>query len=530
MTNAGWQYEIDTGTLSCEDAKLLLRALRPENAPQLTGTDELAPFALHEWASYRLVTEAGRADRLATSINRHPVDKDPDGPFWAFDFQNQIGKGTIEATLDGYPLPPLILEVLSNKFPTPASHLAFYRSLLDDLVKQNARLPFTFDAPTGHAVEETPQAPSPLFVYHFLRQHHLALSDALETVLHAPHRLLHEAEAIVPMALADTVDSEVIDWILAHAQEWVRAPHVPVARYLQGYAPARVWQRRAEETFDTAPNRFVRHFVHGLAQWLAHRELARFSDQLSAVRGVVEETQRAPLFEQVEDMRRFPTESQVLLKRDGYRELLQLWRLFHLARRPFFGPLQEAIDSRDIATLYEFWCFFALADRLQGVLGSATLTLRVTDLYGLQYRAEARFSHSPLRLVYNQDFQQCPGRTGSYSVRLRPDYTLVQGRKAVLVFDAKFRFDARDLGVPEDTYDEDVASGDIMRVVKRADLYKMHTYRDALGARAAVALYPGDEAIFYDANTHKQDTISLDELLGSGQRAGVGALPFSPRG
>jgi predicted component of viral defense system (DUF524 family) len=528
--NPDWQHDADTGRLSCKVAGLCLRALGAENAPQPTGTDELAPFALQEWAPYRLVAEIDVAEEIEVRINRQPVQKDLDGAFWSFDFQNQIGKSTIEVSEKGQPLPPLVVEVLSNKFPTPHSHLAFYRTLLEDLVERSTRLPFTFEALTGHVVEEAPQPPAPLFVYHFLRQHQERLSDALETILHDPHRALYEEEAIVPLARVNTVDAEVIDWILGHSQEWVRAPCVPVARHLQGYAPMEVWQRRAEETFDTAPNRFVRHFVKGLAQWLAHPELARFSDDLIQARGAVETVQNTPLFDQVGEMRRFSTESQVLLKRDGYRELLQLWRLFNLARRPFFGPLQEAIDSRDIATLYEFWCFFALAEWLQAELGPATLRVRVTDLYGLEYRAAAHFGRSSWRLVYNLGFGQRADRTGSYSVGLRPDYSLVEGRKAVLVFDAKFRFDARDLGTEKDTYDEDVASGDILRVVKRADLYKMHTYRDALGARAAVALYPGDEAVFYDADVHKRTVISLDELLIPDGRSGVGALPFLPRG
>jgi hypothetical protein len=96
------------------------------------------------------------------------------------------------------------------------------------------------------------------------------------------------------------------------------------------------------------------------------------------------------------------------------------------------------------------------------------------------------------------------------------------------VFDAKFRLKATDLSATEDTYEDDVASGQLTRVVKRADLYKMHTYRDALGARAAIALYPGDEAVFYDAGTHRQYDIRLGELLGSEERGGIGALPFCP--
>lgn len=56
----------------------------------------------------------------------------------------------------------------------------------------------------------------------------------------------------------------------------------------------------------------------------------------------------------------------------------------------------------------------------------------------------------------------------------------------------------------------------------------MHTYRDALGARAAVALYPGDEVVFYDADKHIEAAIDLDTLLDSSGFAGVGALPLSP--
>lgn len=528
--NAGWQYVNDTGTLFCELAELRLRACEVENAPQPTGADELAPFALQEWAQYRLVTAPEMAEDIHVVVNRRPIQRDLDGPFWSFGFQNQVGKSFIQVQLDGRPLPPLVVEVLSNKFPTPSSHLAFYRRLLDDLVERSTRLPFTFEAPTGHVVEESAQPPAPLFVYHFLRQHQDSLRDALETILQTPHRLLHEEEAVVHLGQVSAVDPEVLDWILTHSGEWMRAPNFPIAQHLHGYAPMHVWQRLAEETFDTAPNRFVRHFVSGLAQWLAHPELARFSEQLLRARGIVEEVRIAPLFDQVGEMRRFPTESKVLLKRDGYRELLQLWRLFQLARRPFFGPLQEAIDSRDIATLYEVWCFFALAERLQAELGPARLELRVTDFHGLEYKATAHFGHSPWQLVYNLGFGQRLDRTGSYSVGLRPDYALVQGREAVLVFDAKFRFDATDLGAPKDTYDEDVASGDMIRVVKRADLYKMHTYRDALGARSAVALYPGTEAIFYDADTHKRDVITLEELVGPNARSGVGALPFTPNG
>ena len=521
-----WQLESEGCVLDYEGMRVRLRALDADHSPQLTNTAELPPFALHEWADYRVVAESSVADRLSVRVNRQWIRRDPDGPFWPFVFQNQIGKSTIQLALDDRPLPPLTIEVLSTKFPTPAEHLAFYQSLLDDLIERNVRLPFTFRAPTGHAVEEASQPPSALFVYHFLRQYLGALGSALETVLRVPHRLLRQEEAIVPLAQVNAVNSAVIDWVLTHPQEWVRAPHVAIAEHFQGYAPARVWQQLAEETLDTAPNRFVRHFVCQLTQWLAHPALTHFSEHLASARGVVEQALHDTLFDQVSEMHRFPAESQVLLKRDGYRELLELWRLFHLARRPFFGPLQEAIDSRDVATLYEFWCFFALVKRLEPGLGTATLRLEITDVHGLEYKAEARYACEPWRLVYNRGFGQRKDCTGSYSVQLRPDLTLLNDNRIELVFDAKFRFDLSTFELADDT-PENERQESVTRVAKKADLYKMHTYRDALRARAAVALYPGDEVVFYDRVRGRRKDITLDDVLDE-SLAGIGALAIKP--
>ena len=64
-------------------------------------------------------------------------------------------------------------------------------------------------------------------------------------------------------------------------------------------------------------------------------------------------------------------------------------------------------------------------------------------------------------------------------------------------------------------------------VVRRADLYKMHTYRDALDVRAAVAVYPGDTPVFYDCRLGPLADVSLGEVLNS-DLSGIGALAIKP--
>ena len=214
-----------------------------------------------------------------------------------------------------------------------------------------------------------------------------------------------------------------------------------------------------------------------------------------------------PMFTEVGDLRRIPSSSRVLLRREGYRELLDAWRLFNLARRPFFGHLQRAIDLRDIATLYEVWCFFALVEEIEVALDiQPKLTLEVSDQHGLNWRSKACFG-SAGTLVYNQSVR-------GYSVGLRPDYLWYRNGKPEVALDAKFRLDRADWSDETST-----------ATVKNDDLYKMHTYRDALGLRAAVVVYPGDTTRFFAVGGTRLHT-TLANLLGTGD--GVGFTAFAP--
>lgn len=215
------------------------------------------------------------------------------------------------------------------------------------------------------------------------------------------------------------------------------------------------------------------------------------------------------MFAEVGDQRRIPSSSRVLLRREGYRELLDAWRLFNLSRRPFFGHLQRAIDLRDIATLYEVWCFFALVEEIQLALSIAPLMkLRVSDEHGLNWRSEARFG-SAGTLVYNRSVR-------GYSVGLRPDYLWYRNGKPEVALDAKFRLDRAD-------WTDETSTA----TVKNDDLYKMHTYRDALGLRAAVVVYPGDVSLFFSVDSVRNHHQNLLEVL-TGSTSGVGAISLRP--
>ena len=140
------------------------------------ATPLLAPslFCLYEWDRY--VVEGPTP--LCVWVKDRDVEPLGNG-LTLFSYANQIGRSVIRVQAGGQRLPLLPVEILSPKRPTPTEHLRFYRALVDDLAARATRLPFVVAAPTGIPASESPRPPTPLFVYHFLRQHASDLRAAL---------------------------------------------------------------------------------------------------------------------------------------------------------------------------------------------------------------------------------------------------------------------------------------------------------------------------------------------------------------
>jgi hypothetical protein len=487
--------------------------------PHLQPTLAPAQICLQEWQDYWVTCSGVEQIRVGTDV-LDPVCAE----VFRLRFENRLGLTAIQPLASGRPMtPPCYVEVISAKFPTPVAHMVFYRALLDDLFARAVRLPFTFGGPTARGVVEALRPPTPLFTLYFLDHFAADLATALAIVQSAPHRKLHDAPDLVPLAEVTEADADVLLSIVRSPERLAHARGFALAERLHGYAPVHVWQRCPEETVDTPENRFVRDFLcqlltaaEGLPaqRWWSNVPPARQAT-VREVAALLRQALVEPPLAVVGPLLWLPLNSQVLLRRDGYRELLTLWQRFQQARRPFFAALQQAIEVRDIATLYEVWAFFRLVDEIkQAIQEEPVLHLTTTDEYGLEWGAEARFGR-PGCLLYNHTYQ----RPKTYSLPLRPDFAWVRDGRLEVVLDAKFRLEREVLEAEDDKTPAATA--------KRTDLYKMHTYRDALDIRAAVAIYPGDQALFYDVTRRPREDLTLANVLTS-DFSGVGALPLKP--
>lgn len=301
--------------------------------------------------------------------------------------------------------------------------------------------------------------------------------------------------------------------------------------------PTTTLVRSSRRSEDNAENRFVRFALEEFSQFLsklishvegsaaaAHVRLAKDATRLlSFLDGYLSSSVLSGL----SPIRRVPLDSTVLQRKEGYREVLQAWLKFDLAARLVWEGAGDVYDlgQRDVATLYEYWVFFRLLRIVSDCFSLDTEASKVLieetgDRLGLKLKtgANVAFRGSAIvgatrlnvRFDYNRTFVRrfSVGEPGSWTERMRPDYTLTlwtgaeseqaaseSGRAVHVHFDAKYRVDTLDQLFGKDDAEFIKSDGEAERAIdtyKRVDLLKMHAYRDAIRrSYGAYVLYPG---------------------------------------
>ncbi len=387
------------------------------------------------------------------------------------------------------------------------------------------------------------------------------LLPALEMIVREPHRLWHSHRRDIPIEAMTRVDAHTPLDLLTRPGTAVAAPSLSpsgarLAKRLGWRLPEAVSERKIRPTTDTPENRFVRAFIGQTRTIIGRMRSAVGSPEPDAFRrNLLQDCDqmesslmpiaRHSMWEEVGRMVRIPFSSTVLQRRRGYRRVLRHFSRIRLA--PMIpldrDGMRDLLELKNIALLYELWTFFRLAHEISAVLGSPPVRSGrpASDLFQTDFAAGGTFEWDPgVRLVYNQRFSR--SRRGqkesySYSVPLIPDIALevAGGPNAGLhLFDAKFRVHAlTEVGLAADGKGaNDEKAQERAGTFKRADIYKMHAYRDAIpDARSVWILYPGGEFRFFgvagSGEPAGDGVVSSAEGL-PGEVKGVGAIPVAP--
>jgi uncharacterized protein len=450
----------------------------------------------------------------------------------------------------------LELEVRSRKL----TYKSEYRWMLRDIAAYMSELIMQrFASSAAYFEQDATRDPVTLYQrFEFLRA---LLSDeavdaAINEIRRRPHLAWEEQHDLVHAGSALKAGSHVVRSMSKPGNRvpWQDGPVASI--------PSQISRSRTEATHDTAPNRFVRFALERWRQIVADLQvvLSTGGDEFPVARGRRETDEviskldavlHDPLFREVSELTHFPADNQVLHRREGYRDIFRAYLDFELAAKLSWKGMEGAYRGaqRNIAQLYEYWAFLQLAGLIAELVGSSfdvsavlepqggglvigLRTGRQTVVAGTIERLGRRLN---LEFCFNRTFRPESREGGTWTVQLRPDYSLTisaavdepdQFEPVILHFDAKYRVDqvtdlfshlveAEDALSAQDT--EEVA---IRREVKRADLLKMHAYRDAIRRSVgAYVLYPGDD----NASGEAARYVEYRELL-----PGIGAFTFRP--
>lgn len=314
---------------------------------------------------------------------------------------------------------------------------------------------------------------------------------------------------------------------------------IPDGHYLKNIlddVPARISLSRKIETADTSENRFVKHALEVFSGFCsmvrsmlssAGRESFRTYSEALRLEEKLDQILNHSLFRQISKPSTLPLNSPVLQRKEGYREILRAWLMFDLAAKLIWSGGDDVYKAgkRDVAQLYEYWLFFRLLEILKDIFDiepDSTDSLIEPTKDGLGLKLKSGIS-TPLNGVYNNPVRKLNveftyNRTfsgkrtypdeGSWSRSLRPDYTLSlwpEGfekddaeRQEIIThihFDAKYRVESvKDIIGDEDLNLDDEKTENRSGTYKRADLLKMHAYKDAIRRTGgAYVLYPGND-------------------------------------
>lgn len=301
---------------------------------------------------------------------------------------------------------------------------------------------------------------------------------------------------------------------------------------------------------DTQENRFLKFALHQISK--RYEDLRQRIEAIKTASGTMKaamlatsETlkrlQHHPFFRTIGRFKGISQESMVLQKATGYSQVYRTWNLLRRAYSLNDGLYR--LQTKDIATLYEIWCFIEVSHIVKAQLNLDDEDVEHRnrmEMNGIFSWELGKGEHSRIlfrkdgvelaELVYNpKNADKENDNVGMKdlvvpTVPQKPDIVLQltkndlqQGMKMTYLFDAKYRIEGKDKGVdvpPEDAINQ------------------MHRYRDAI--------YYKD----YDANALKKEVIggyilfpgdgepndvAVSKFYKTIKEVNIGAFPLRPK-
>ena len=422
-------------------------------------------------------------------------------------------------------------EVLSTKL----DYHEHWRTIVEDIEREYRMLSLDYMRRTFHGFSPDQNGEHPDIVWWSVFEgEQQKFIKACKSIIDRPRHRLHGEE------------------VYLRADQLKQTPH-NIENRLAEHRKEPAYLYRVEQHIlsnDTQENRFLKFALHQISK--RYEDLRQRIEAVKTASGTMKSAmlatsetlkrlQHHPFFRTIGRFKGISQESMVLQKATGYSQVYRTWNLLRRAYSLNDGLYR--LQTKDIATLYEIWCFIEVSHivKAQLHLDDEDVEHRNRmEMNGIFSWELGKGEHSRIlfrkdgvelaELVYNPKNADTENDNVGMkdlvvpTVPQKPDIVLQltkndlqQGMKMTYLFDAKYRIDGKDKGV-------DVPPDDAIN--------QMHRYRDAI--------YYKD----YDANALKKEVIggyilfpgdgepndvAVSKFYKTIKEVNIGAFPLRPK-
>lgn len=498
------------------------------------GNYRLNPL-FFEQQRYEIIIEAESGhkieflhDNYNIRKNVTPVGKRGNILSGILNFGNEIGMSDLVILVDGKQYMKITIEV----FPSKISYKDDYKAIILDITTEIYNLVFDFLKKTYNSFDiSSKQQSSPVEFFAIIRKIYDEFIVAADMVIARPHHVLEKVHEVSSGHKIKSIDNKTIRWIEKHPDQAIRSS--------RGVLVDRALAVKKYVTYDTKENKLTKYILQTTAKKLDEfqKQYMRLSrdtdptivDQIGRMVYDIKRRYNSGFFNEVKSVPANFGMSLVFGMAPGYRELYRCYLMLQHGLSIAGGIFH--ISVKDLAVLYEYWCFIKLnslmKDRYellsQDIIKIAGNGLFVSLVKGQQSSVKYFNSNNQetITLSYN------PKEINVPTVTQKPDNVLRLEKKGAkidyeYVFDAKYRVNAAlDGSMYKKMYQNPGPQED--------DINTMHRYRDAIVYQNNASPY---ERTMFGAYVlfpyHNEKEYMQHRFYKSIEQVNIGGLPFLP--
>lgn len=527
-----------TSTYSWSDGDVSVLKLDEEGNKHIINNGDVAPAIFFDnaeypiWVEFKDYVKNARFGSILQSDNENFSFRK--GILAGFiNYGNEIGKSEIliDYTVGG--------ELRHFKFgfdvlSTKLNYHEHWRKIIEDIESEYRMLSLDYMKRTFHGFSPDTSGDTPDLVWwSIFAGEQKKFINAVKSIIERPRHRLHGIESYVRADKLTRIPISIENELAEHRKEQAHLYRV----------------EQQVQSNDTQENRFLKYALGQITT--KYDALKRriesikgasdpFKGEMDLMLNTLKHLQRNPFFRTVGRFKGLSQESMVLQKATGYSQVYRTWNLLRRAYSLNDGIYR--LQTKDIATLYEIWCFIELSHIVKELLGiDVDVDHRNRmEMNGVFTWELGKGEHSRIlfkkdnvelaELVYNPKHTEKENDSISMenlvvpTVAQKPDivlqltkHDLQKDMKMTYLFDAKYRIDGKVNGV--DTPPEDAIN-------------QMHRYRDAIYYKDHSSAELKKEVIggyiLFPGDGDKAD-VEVSKFYKTIGEVNIGAFPLRPK-